>query len=194
MEMKSKDMPESWEFFPLATKGLFLLCLTHLLGAFDLGAFDKQGYETLLQKHCIECHGLNGKVKGKVDLLPYAQGGDIRKDEELLQMVMEVIDFGEMPPEEKDPIPEPERDQLVLDLKQLLREAVQEAAETPRSPIRRMTRLQYANAVEDLLELKVVLYPLPERMMRDRSGYFKPETGRMPDKMTVSSRPLGKPD
>ena len=192
MEMKSKDMPESWEFFPLATKGLFLLCLTHLLGSFDLRAFDKQGYQTLLQKHCIECHGLNGKVKGKVDLLPYAQGGDIRKDEELLQMVMEVIDFGEMPPEEKDPIPEPEREQLVLDLKQLLREAVQEAAETPRAPIRRMTRLQYANAVEDLLELKVVLYPLPERMMRDRSGYFKPETGRMPDKMTVSSRPLGK--
>ena len=105
-------MPESWGFFPLAPKGLFLLCLTHLLGAFDLGAFDKQGYETLLQKHCIECHGLNGKVKGKVDLLPYAQGGDIRKDEELLQMVMEVIDFGEMPPEEKDPIPEPEREQL----------------------------------------------------------------------------------
>jgi hypothetical protein len=29
-------------------------------------------------------------------------------------------------------------------------------------------------------------------MMRDRSGYFKPHTGKMPAKMTVSSRPLGK--
>ena len=32
----------------------------------------------------IECHGLDGKVKGKVDLLPYARGGgDIREDDEL---------------------------------------------------------------------------------------------------------------
>ena len=54
-----------------------------------------------------------------------------------------------------------------------------------------MTRFQYANAVKDLLGLKVEVFPLPEKMMRDRSGY---QTGdwKMPDKMTVSSRPLGK--
>ena len=48
---------------------------------------------------------MNGKVKGQVDLLSYTGTEDIRKDPELLQMVLEVIDFGEMPPEEKDPIP-----------------------------------------------------------------------------------------
>ena len=191
--MKSKDMPNLRIFFPLVKKGIFLCCLTQLLGCLNLWGLDPSLHQTLLQKHCIECHGLDGKVKGKVDLLPYAKGGgDIREDDELLQMVMEVIDFGEMPPEEKDPIPELERGPLVKELKQLLRQAVEGENETARSPIRRMTRLQYANAVEDLLQLKVVLYPLPERMMRDRSGYFKPETGRMPEEMTVSSRPLGK--
>ena len=191
--MKSREMPNLRIFFPLVKKGILLCCLTQLLGCLNLWSLDPSFHQALLQKHCIECHGLDGKVKGKVDLLPYAQGGaDIREDDELLEMVMEVIDFGEMPPEEKDPIPDLERGQLVLELKQLLRQAVEGESETARSPIRRMTRLQYANAVEDLLQLKVVLYPLPERMMRDRSGYFKPETGRMPEKMTVSSRPLGK--
>ena len=40
------------------------------------------------------------------------------------------------------------------------------------TPIRRMNRLQYNNAVQDLLQLKVSVFPLPEKMMRDRSGYF----------------------
>ena len=48
-------------------------------------------------KDYVECHGMNGKVKGQVDLLGYSGTEDIKKDPELLQMVLEVIDFGEMP-------------------------------------------------------------------------------------------------
>ena len=56
-----------------------------------------------------------------------------------------------------------------------------------------MNRFQYANAVQDLLKLKVSVFPLPEKMMRDRSGYFnKAVKDGMPDSLTVSSRPLGK--
>ena len=55
-----------------------------------------------------------------------------------------------------------------------------------------MTRFQYANAVKDLLDLKVEVFPLPEKMMRDRSGYSSQRPKKMPSKMTVSSRPLGK--
>ena len=144
------------------------------------------------QKHCVECHGLKGKVKGQVDLLAYTGAEDIKKDPELLQRVLEVIDFGEMPPEEKEPIPTKDQQVLVTELKKMLKDAVSSQEEGVAAPIRRMTRFQYANAVKDLLDLKVEVFPLPEKMMRDRSGYFKPESGKMPAKMTVSSRALGK--
>ena len=145
------------------------------------------------KSQCIECHGAKGKVKGEVNLLSFTQGKDIRSDPELLQTVMEVIDFGEMPPEENKPIDKAERKLLVAELKKLLEESVSGANEEwVNAPIRRMTRFQYANTVKDLLQLKMEVFPLPEKMMRDRSGYFKPATGKMPAKMTVSSRPLGK--
>ena len=154
----------------------------------------KKGFsiEETFKTHCIECHGAKEKVKGDVNLISYTKGGDIKENPELLQMVLEVIDFGEMPPEENNPIPPKDQKVIVLELKKMLKESVIAKEEVVKAPIRRMTRFQYANAVKDLLDLKVEVFPLPEKMMRDRSGYFKPETGKMPDKMTVSSRPLGK--
>ena len=148
--------------------------------------------EDTFKTHCVECHGSKGKIKGEVNLVSYSEGEDLKDDPELLQMVLEVIDFGEMPPEENDPIPPNDQKVIVTELKKMLKEAVTLNEEVAKAPIRRMTRFQYANAVKDLLGLKVEVFPLPEKMMRDRSGYFKPETGKMPDKMTVSSRPLGK--
>ncbi|MEK9784220.1 MAG: DUF1587 domain-containing protein, partial [Opitutales bacterium] len=148
--------------------------------------------EETFKTHCIECHGAKDKVKGDVDLTSFSEGADIKEDPELLQMVLEVIDFGEMPPEENDPIPPNDQKAIVTELKNMLKEAVSSNEEVVKAPIRRMTRFQYANAVKDLLGLKVEVFPLPEKMMRDRSGYFKPESGKMPSKMTVSSRPLGK--
>ena len=60
------------------------------------------------------------------------------------------------------------------------------------TPIRRMNRFQYNNAIVDLFDLNVETYPLPERMMRDLSNYFQPQSEKMPSKVTVTSRPLGK--
>jgi hypothetical protein len=136
---------------------------------------------------------MKGKVKGEVNLISSTEGKDLKSDSEMLQTIMEVIDFGEMPPEGNQPIDNIERKMIVAELKKLLAESVSGSEEDlDKAPIRRMTRFQYANAVKDLLELKVEVFPLPEKMMRDRSGYFKPASGKMPSNMMVSSRPLGK--
>jgi len=149
--------------------------------------------EGSFESYCIECHGMKGKVKGEVNLISFTEGKDLKGDPELLQTIMEVIDFGEMPPEGNQPIDNTERKMIVAELKKLLAESVSGSEkDLVKAPIRRMTRFQYANAVKDLLELKVEVFPLPEKMMRDRSGYFKPASGKMPAKMMVSSRPLGK--
>ena len=175
-------------FLFLFTAGIVYFFLIH-------SALAKKDFsiEDTFKAHCVECHGAKGKVKGDVNLLSFTQGKDIKNDPDLLQMVLEVIDFGEMPPEENQPIEQTDRKMIVAHLKKLLEESVSGANEEwVNAPIRRVTRFQYANAVKDLLELKVEVFPLPEKMMRDRSGYFKPASGKMPAKMTVSSRALGK--
>jgi len=107
-----------------------------------------------------------------------------------------VLDAREMPPE-KEPELKPEvRQSAVKELRGLLATAALDEKGFAPTPIRRMNRLQYNNAVQDLFVLKVSVFPLPEKMMRDRNGYFakalKSKENKMPESVTISSRPLGK--
>ena len=144
------------------------------------------------REHCVRCHGENGKVKGKLNLLSLKTEADFLSDPDQLESILFALEDGEMPPED-EPSPSAEtRAGMVASLDGLLKKALGAHKSFARAPIRRMNRFQYNNAVKDLFELKVEVYPLPEKMMRDRSGYFRPASGKMPEKVTVSSRPLGK--
>ena len=160
----------------------------------NLQAADGSAALALFQQSCIKCHGKDGKVKGELNLLNIKTAAQLSEDLERLQTILEVLDTSEMPPEKEPPLKPETRAAAVADLQKLLRAATAEAGLAP-TPIRRINRLQYNNAVQDLLGLKVSVFPLPEKMMRDRSGYFTKALGpqkKMPDNVTVSSRPLGK--
>ena len=146
----------------------------------------------VFQQSCVKCHGEDGKVKGGFDLRTIEGGSDLVSDLERLEMIIDVLDANEMPPEKEPEIDLGVREQLILELRKLLHAGARAEKGYAPTPIRRMNRFQYNNAVVDLLQLKVVVFPLPEKMMRDRSGYFRPESGKMPDKLVVSSRQLGK--
>lgn len=161
------------------------------LGVDTKGLFDT-GIKPFFQQNCIKCHGEGEKIKGKLDLRTYSDHAAWLKDADKIEDIISVIEEGEMPPEEEPEIDEKTRADILEGLKKTLAEAIKSSQPSSQTPIRRMNRFQYANAVKDLLKLKVEVYPLPERMMRDRSNYFKPETGKIPSKITVSSRPLGK--
>ena len=161
------------------------------LGVDTKGLFDN-GIKPFFQQNCIKCHGEGEKIKGKLDLRTYSDHAELLKDADRIEDIISVIEEGEMPPEEEPEIDEKTRANILEGLKKTLAEAIKSSQPSSQTPIRRMNRFQYANAVKDLLKLKVEVYPLPERMMRDRSNYFKPETGKIPSKITVSSRPLGK--
>ena len=161
------------------------------LGVDTKGLFDT-GIKPFFQQNCIKCHGEGEKIKGKLDLRTYSDHAELLKDADRIEDIISVIEEGEMPPEEEPEIDDKTRADILEGLKKTLAEAIKSSQPSSQTPIRRMNRFQYANAVKDLLKLKVEVYPLPERMMRDRSNYFKPETGKIPSKITVSSRPLGK--
>ena len=161
------------------------------LGVDTKGLFDT-GIKPFFKQNCIKCHGEGEKIKGKLDLRTYSDHAAWLKDADRIEDIISVIEEGEMPPEEEPEIDDKTRADILEGLKKTLAEAIKSSQPSSQTPIRRMNRFQYANAVKDLLKLKVEVYPLPERMMRDRSNYFKPETGKIPSKITVSSRPLGK--
>jgi hypothetical protein len=78
------------------------------------------------------------------------------------------------------------------EMERLLEAGLRSHAFPPWTAVRRINRFQDANAVKDLLDLRVVLFVLPEAILRDRSGYFDPASGLMPDSVEVGNRILGK--
>ena len=168
------------------------ICILILLLTGSAKASSGDAALALFKSRCVKCHGKDGKVKGKLNLLNIKTAAQLTGDLERLQTILEVLDASEMPPEKEPPLKPETRATAVADLQKLLRAATAEAGFAP-TPIRRMNRLQYNNAVQDLFRLKVSVFSLPEKMMRDRSGYFaKALGGKMPKTVTVSSRPLGK--
>jgi hypothetical protein len=150
---------------------------------------------TLLQSafkaHCIKCHGKGGKHEGKVNLLTLKSRDDLLARPELLEKLITVLKDREMPPEDEPALQDGKRKQMVEQLQTLLGQALKTHAFAP-TPIRRMNRFQYNNAVVDLLELDRDIFQLNERLLRRRDDYFRPETRKMPAQVRVSSRPLAK--
>ncbi|MFK7735211.1 MAG: DUF1592 domain-containing protein [Pirellulaceae bacterium] len=107
-----------------------------------------------------------------------------------IEILLEVLEQQSMPPEDAVSISIEDRQAAINELKSL-RSSLIEFAPLPDVPIRRMNRFHYSNAVQDLFELKVEVFSLPEKMARDY-GYYNPASGKMPDKLKVGSRPLGK--
>ena len=145
----------------------------------------------VFDSHCVKCHGKDGKTKGKVNLLNLKSDSDLVDDVDLLQDIIEVIDNGDMPPEDEPGLKPDIRESAVAELRGLLGLGLAKRATFPKTPIRRMNRFQYNNAVKDLFKLNVEVFSLPEKMMRSY-GYFNPASGKMPDTVHVGSRPLGK--
>jgi hypothetical protein len=141
--------------------------------------------------HCIKCHGKGGKIEGKINLLSLKSGDDFQSRPKLVEELITVLKDRQMPPEDEPLIPSVKREQMVTQLQAMLRQALETEGFVP-TPIRRMNRFQYNNAVVDLLGLDRDIFQLNERLLRRRQDYFRPETRKMPAEVRVSSRPLSK--
>lgn len=188
--MQNRSTEPVW----IATLGILIAfsCIrTAMSQASDADSFEKL-IAPALQQYCVNCHGADAEqVEGDVSFLALTNDS-LNDDIELIRRLVDVLDREEMPPE-GEPQPEPPlRQQLIAALRSMLHRAVAEKSVFPHTPIRRMNRFQYNNAIVDLFDLKCIVFTLPERMMREHRGYFKPETGKMADVVTVGSRPLGK--
>ncbi len=147
--------------------------------------------DPLFRDHCVKCHGGGYAVQGDVDLSAVRTADDLTSRPELIADLLKAVESGHMPPPEEPPLDPALRKGVVTQLESLLMAAAK-AAKPVGTPIRRMTRFQYDNAVRDLFQLAFDVHPLPERMMRDLNQYFDPARGVLPEHVVVFSRPLGK--
>jgi hypothetical protein len=145
----------------------------------------------VLKQHCTKCHGEKGKVKGKVNLLELTQGKHLLAKPKLLEEMLAAVKDYDMPPEDEGEMSDAVRDALVKDLGYLREKALADA-EFAATPIRRMNRFQYNNAVVDLLGLTRDVFQLNEKLMRRYSTHFDPAKKTMPQQVKVASRPLSK--
>jgi hypothetical protein len=144
-----------------------------------------------IQKHCAKCHGAGDEVEADLNLVTL-RSDSLTNNVELVSSLIDVLDLEQMPPEDEPPVAPVLRLRLVTELRKMLHASVSQQKKFSHAPIRRMNRFQYNNAVVDLFDLNSIVFTLPERMMREHKGYFKPHTGKMADVVTVGSRPLGK--
>lgn len=154
---------------------------------------DRVDLESFFDAHCYGCHSSGEDSEAGVDLTVVSSPVTLAAKPDFLKTLINVIDLGEMPPSGETPLDQITRHSVVETLRNTLSQSIASGqVSKPRTPIRRMNRFQYNNAVQDLFRLKPNVFTLPERMMRDHSKYFDPVSGKVPATVKVGSRPLGK--
>ena len=150
-------------------------------------------FRALLEAHCLDCHDSDAK-KGDLDLSRFADEAAVMKDREIWRSVYEKIESHQMPPPKQKSQPtEAQRQELMTWIMDIAaRPDPVLAARDPGKPVlRRLTRLEYNNAVRDLFGLDVDVFMFPERLPISDKSYFQPATGKMSDSVKVPLREYG---
>ena len=150
-------------------------------------------FQVFLQTHCMECHDSDVK-KGGLDLSGFTDEASVMQNRAVWRAVFEKVESHQMPPPKEESQPTlREREELmawILDIA-ARPDAALGALDPGRPAMRRLTRLEYNNAIRDLLALPMDVFMFPERLpLRDKS-YFQPAVARMPDAVKVELREFG---
>ena len=93
----------------------------------------------LIQERCVKCHGKDGKVKGKVDLLKIDSFDKLSSHPDLIKEIIDALDTGDMPPENEPLLPETDRSLMITALKDVL---ISTKSEVGKAEVRRLNRFQ----------------------------------------------------
>ncbi len=117
----------------------------------------------LFQKHCFDCHGSSSEEAGvNLESISYNVSDSI-ETAELWQKVLNVINSGEMPPEDSDPLADADKSVFLEDLTAqmvIARKILGDSGGV--IPLRRLNRREYANTIEALLGVRPDVSSLPD--------------------------------
>ena len=146
----------------------FLMAL--MLTAPLMGFEDK--VRPILEKNCLDCHG-GKRVKGKVDFSKILTQKDADANFELWETVVEVIEAGEMPPEDEEPLSEADQKTIVTWYQERSQASI-EAKATVFKP-RRLSGPEYRNTLRSLFgfDLEVAVVEAEQTVVSDSSLVLK---------------------
>ena len=170
-------------------RGILLLVFPWLSEAWAADDFQQQ-LQPIFARHCVKCHG-DEKVKGKVNLKEISNAAQFLTKPKLIKEIIDVIDAGDMPPEDEPQLQTADRSVLLTSLKAMLRDAATGQA-VKRNPPRRLNRFQYNNAVRDLFELNRDVFALSEKLMTRETIYLNgPEMPERVNARSIALHPTG---
>jgi len=109
-----------------------------------------------LQTYCIQCHGAE-KQKGDRRFDELSGNSEDFDEAETLQEILDQLNLGEMPPEEKKQPAGDELKAIIAELTETLRHARNVARENSgKAVLRRLNRSEYRNTIRDLFSLNMV--------------------------------------
>src|SRR5437899_1896434 len=148
-------MPHAlFRFAPIAGFAIALAVLRHGSAEQPAAATADDEYSTtirpLIQKYCLGCHSTKLK-KGSLDLERFRSADAIRKDLKPWQMMVEQLEAGQMPPEEKPQPKAEETKKLLAWVRGFLdAEARANNGDPGHVPLRRLSNAEYDNTIRDL--------------------------------------------
>ncbi|MBI2479930.1 MAG: DUF1587 domain-containing protein [Planctomycetia bacterium] len=104
----------------------------------------------ILKQFCLDCHSTE-KQEGELDLQRFATLADVRRDPKAWQKVAEMLDNGEMPPEDSEQPSAEQRKQLRAWVEAYLNaEALANAGDPGPIVLRRLSNAEYTYTIQDL--------------------------------------------
>ena len=118
-------------------------------------------HQTFFKTHCLDCHDTETQ-EGEVDLETLSFTITTIEQAERWQKVMNVLNSGEMPPEDSERPDGNEKADFLDDLAHTMVSARKSLSDSGgRITMRRLNRREYQNTIEQLLSLKVDVSSLP---------------------------------
>ena len=114
----------------------------------------KNNIRPIVETYCFECHGAE-KQKGDMRLDTLHWNMMNGRDAERWHSALNVINLGEMPPKKKAQLKDNERRELVSWLSDNLKKAAIAKQNDNKSVMRRLTKVQYTNSLNELLGVSV---------------------------------------
>ena len=140
----------------------------------------------IFASHCVKCHG-GEKVKGKINLKEIANADQFLAKPELIKEIIDVLDAGDMPPEDEPQLHPADQGELLASLRAMLLTA-SSGKTIKHNPPRRLNRFQYNNAVRDLFQLNRDVFALSEKLLTRETIYLNAPT--MPERVNARSLAL----
>ncbi|MDA1068922.1 MAG: DUF1592 domain-containing protein [Verrucomicrobia bacterium] len=111
----------------------------------------------VIKQYCFDCHGAK-KTKGDINFEELVADPSIDKSFKTWELVVEMLEFEEMPPDDEEQPSDQERQSLISTISETLDYAIQINAGDPGEiALRRLTSAEYAYTVQDLTGLDLDL-------------------------------------